>query len=383
MVNRTVLRAALRGALAAALTVSLGLGQAAPAFAQSEMERGGAREAAKDGAKAFGEKRWADAIDLFTRAESLVHAPPHLLYIGRSAANLGQLVKARETYLKITREKLDAGAPQPFKDAQAAATKELASIEPRVPFVKIVVQPTGAKDLKVTVDDKDIPPALVGVSMPTDPGDHRLRATAEGMASDEVKLSLKEAAKESVTLTLKPAAGAPPIAAAPLPAPAPLLAPAGATAPPPPGAPVAGAPPAAPTPPPPATTAVAPDKGGGGGGGLRSAAYITGGIGLLGIGLGVVEMTSAKSKDSDAGNLYDQCNPHCTADQQQAVKDLESKRDSASALSVVGFVAGGAALATGFVLFLVSGGSDKAPPAKAASVSPFIGVGTAGVVGRF
>jgi hypothetical protein len=383
MVNRTVLRAASRGALAAALTVSLVLGQAAPAFAQSEMERGGAREAAKDGAKAFGEKRWADAIDLFARAESLVHAPPHLLYIGRSAANLGQLVKARETYLKITREKLDGGAPPAFKDAQAAATKELAAIEPRLPFVKIVVQPAGAKDLKVTVDDKDIPPALVGVSMPTDPGDHRLRATAEGMASDEVKLSLKEAAKESVTLTLKPSGAAPPIAAAPVPAPA-----AATPAAPPPGAPVAAAPPMAPAPqaapPPPAAPTIAPDKGagGGGGGGLRAAAYITGGIGLLGIGLGAVEMSSAKSKGDEGDQLFGQCNPRCTADEQQQIKDLDSKKASANTLAMVGFIGGGAALATGFVLFLVAGGSDKAP-AKAASVSPFIGIGTAGVAGRF
>src|SRR5262245_55707147 len=45
------------------------------AQAQSDEERAGARAAAQEGASAFREKRWSDAIDLFTRAESLVHSP--------------------------------------------------------------------------------------------------------------------------------------------------------------------------------------------------------------------------------------------------------------------------------------------------------------------
>jgi hypothetical protein len=365
MEKRTVLGALGRGSLAAALSVSLVLGPAAPVFAQSEMERAGAREAAKEGAKAFGEKRWAASLDLFTRAESLVHAPPHLLYIARSAASLGQLVKARETYLKITREKLAATAPPAFKDAQASATKELAALEPRVPFVKVVVDPAGAKGLKLLMDDKEIPTALIGVSMPADPGDHRFKATADGAASDEIKATLKEAGKDSVTLTLKPAAAA---AVAPLPPPP---APAASAAPPP--AAPAAAPPAQPA----ASTTVPaePDKGGSG---LRNVGLITGGVGLLGIGLGVAFMAKAGSKDSEASDVF-KCDPYCSPEQKQQVKDLESQRDSAKTLGVTAIVIGGAALGTGLVLYLVAGGSEK----KAASVSPFVGVGSVGLSGRF
>ena len=73
--------------------LALALLTAAPmADAQTNSERAGARAAAGEGLKAFNEGRHAEAIDLFTRAESLVHAPPHLLYIARANEKLGWLV---------------------------------------------------------------------------------------------------------------------------------------------------------------------------------------------------------------------------------------------------------------------------------------------------
>src|SRR5262249_27849712 len=44
------------------------------ASAQSDENRAAARAAATEGARAMSEKRYADAVDLFTRAEALVHA---------------------------------------------------------------------------------------------------------------------------------------------------------------------------------------------------------------------------------------------------------------------------------------------------------------------
>src|SRR4051812_36209879 len=89
------------------VTLALALGcmtQASPVLAQSSEERMGARAAASEGARAFSEKRWTDAIDYFKRAESLVHAPPHLLYIARAQAQTGLFVEARENYLTIIHE---------------------------------------------------------------------------------------------------------------------------------------------------------------------------------------------------------------------------------------------------------------------------------------
>ncbi|MGC4065119.1 MAG: hypothetical protein QM784_10830 [Polyangiaceae bacterium] len=62
----------------------------------------------------------------FNRAEKLVHAPTHLLYIARSNVKLGYLVRAQEAYQQLIREQLGASAPQAFRDAQGAAERELA-----------------------------------------------------------------------------------------------------------------------------------------------------------------------------------------------------------------------------------------------------------------
>src|SRR5882724_1661427 len=57
-------------AVAAILLASVCLLAVEPcAFAQTDDDRAGARVAATEGVKASNEKRWADAADLFTRAE--------------------------------------------------------------------------------------------------------------------------------------------------------------------------------------------------------------------------------------------------------------------------------------------------------------------------
>src|SRR3954451_11899470 len=94
------------------------VGQGGVAQAGEDEDRAGARAAATEGAKAMEEGRYEQAIDLFTRAESLVHAPPHLVYMARSYVKLGKLVRASETYLKVTRETLPSNAPKAFTDAQ-------------------------------------------------------------------------------------------------------------------------------------------------------------------------------------------------------------------------------------------------------------------------
>jgi len=126
----------------------------------------GARAAATEGAKAFDEKRYADAADLFSRAESVVHSPVHLLYIARSQAGLGALVKAQETYRKLAREDLSANAPPAFRKAVEDGNRELKELEPRLPYVTVTVP--GRSDAVVEMDGKRVAPALVGVPLPVD-----------------------------------------------------------------------------------------------------------------------------------------------------------------------------------------------------------------------
>lgn len=353
-----------RGRLTAGL-LALAVGaQSVPVWAQTDDERAGARAAASEGAKAFNESRWADAIDLFTRAQSLVKAPPHLLYIARSHEKLGQLVKARENYLQIKRTPIAADAPAAFKEAQEAAATELAALEPRLPYVTVNVQGAGAAQYTVTQDGVQIPSALVGVPRPVDPGEHKFQAVAKDMESEVATVTVKEGAKESVALTLvaKPGAGA--------------AAPAGGSEP---GGPAA------------AGGDTAGDKGtkpASGADGMKIGGYVALGVGAVGLGLGTVFALSSSSKRSDADDLFEssKCGVpgECSPSERSEIESLDKDADSAATLSVVSFVVGGLGVAGGVTLLvLASGKSGASAKAKPPAVMPWVGYKSAGVVGHF
>ncbi|HEY2409774.1 MAG TPA: hypothetical protein VGI10_27400 [Polyangiaceae bacterium] len=173
------------------------------ARAANEEERAGARAAASQGEQAFKEKRWADAVDLFSRAESLVHSPVHLLFKARALAALGQLVKAHEILVAVSREVPPAGAPALFVSARKSAEGEAAELEPRIASITIKLDGVNVANATVTMDGSPVPPALVGVARPVDPGEHKFQATSPDAQSDVVTLTVGEGRSASGTLLLK------------------------------------------------------------------------------------------------------------------------------------------------------------------------------------
>lgn len=338
----------------------LGILSARPANAASEEDKAGARAAATQGVKAFEAKKWAQALDLFTRAESLVHSQVHLLYKARALVQLGQLVKANETYLSITREPRPTTASEAVNNADESAVKEQAALESRLANLTVNLDGPGAADATVTMDGMKVSSALVGVGRPADPGQHTLQAASPTSQSDAQTVTLKEGATANVTLVLKPIPGA--IAAA--------VPPAGATP------PVSGA-----TPP---MTSGAVDVGASssGGNGLRTASYVALGVGAVGLIGGAVFSLQAKSKYQDGNNLckgMDPCNLS-SADASQRTQ-LGKDADRAKTLGIVGFVVGGIGVAAGTTLFILSTKKESEP--TRAGVHPWIGVGSVGLDGRF
>lgn len=325
---------------------------ASGAVAQSDAELAGARASATAGAKAFSQGDYKKAVDMFKRAEELVHAPTHLLYLARSYAKLGRLVDAAETYRKITREKLAADAPDAFKDAQGKANTELAALEPRVPSLTITLKGDGAAGATVTMDGTEVPSALVGVPHPVDPGTHKLVASGNGVQSDPATVTLEEGGKQTVELTLQAAPGATAHAAA--------------------GAGISGG-----------TTSPGGDKGAPshGGNGMRIGAYVALGVGVVGVAAGTIFALGAKSKFNDANNLCDLPGGACPADRQSEIQSLDDSGTSKKTLATVGFIVGGVGLATGVTLFILSG--KKQQEKAHAGIHPWVGLGSAGVSGRF
>lgn len=324
-----------------------GLIAARPAGAQTPEQKAGARAAATQGNEAFGQKRWAEALDLFTRAESLMHAPTHVLMIGRSHAALGHLVRAYEAFAALSHETLAPNAANAFKEAQAAAAKELKALEPRIPTLTVKVGDPAAKNVVITMDGEPWPAALVGIARPVDPGTHVLKARADGLVSGEKSIKLDEGAKASIVLEMKPAPDDGKGAIAP-------------PAPPPPRTDV-------PAPPPPSK-------------GMRVGGFVTLGLGIAGMGLGAVFAGLGFADRGKADDAYGACGPPCVNGTPQAneVKSLDSSANTKQTIGLVGLVAGGALAATGVTLLVVSA-KGKSP----SSTGFVIGPGSMSVKGSF
>ena len=343
---------------------------------RSDDERAGARAAAGQGLQAIQEHRWADAVDLFTRAESLVDAatPLALPRAGPDAAwTAGE--GTRKPGKGRSRAPRSGRAPAAFRDAQSQAQVDLNQIEERLPYVTVNIgDGAGANPVIVTQDGKRIPDALVGVPRPVDPGIHQFQATAAGPQAS-AKIDVKDKARETVVLNLASGGAAPVGAPTPAAAPAPAaaaVAPATA-APGPESAP-------APTPPPPprptrrvaVQTVCGSDP---------SGAF---GVGVVGLGLGTVFALTAKSKQSDSDNQFtaNNCKVGCP-DEQATIKSLDDKASSARTLAAVGFIAGGVGVATGVVLFIMSNKHHSEGTASGPTIHPWIDARSAGVFGTF
>jgi hypothetical protein len=341
-----------------------GLLRATPVQGQTDEDRAGARTLATEGAKAFAAQRWTDAIDLFTRAEALLHAPPHLLYLARARAKLGQLVLARETYTRIIRENIPANAPAAFLEAQAAAKAEMPSLEPRIATLTISVSGADPKTIAVMVDGQKLPSVFVGAPKPIDPGEHKVQAMGDGVASEVLTLHIKEGARDSVSLTLSAQKGAMP-----------------------PSTTVSETTPVVPPPPSNRGDAsgsdIAPLPQEGRSNGMRIASFAALGVGVVGLGVGTVFGLQSMGKRSEADDLCPDPN-RCPVSQKDNVEGLDEGARKAQTLATIGFIAGGVGVGAAVALFVLSGKKqDQTALRHGPTIHPWLGLGSAGVTGTF
>jgi hypothetical protein len=311
------------------------------AAAQTDDERAAARAAATEGIRAFQEGRYKDAVDLCTRAETLMHAPTHLLLIARSQAKLGHLVEAQEAYFRIKRDALPPDAPRAFVDAQQAAGEEQAALAPRVPTLKVDVEGANPKDVALTVDGQSVPAALIGLARPINPGRHTVLAKATAAESEPLSILVAEGSAQSLKLTLHPIPGA---------------AAAG-------GAETGGDHPSEPS--------------------HRSSRWLGWtaiGIGAAGVIAGTVLVFGNRQNRSQADAL---CNSGgCPVSKRSQIDSLDNTANTEGTLSWVAYGVGAAGIVTGAVLLLVGGGKS-APSPQTAGWHPWIGDRSAGVTLRF
>jgi len=296
---------------------------ASAAGAASPKEKAEARGLINEAKKAMKEKRFADAERAWRRADQLDPSPQTKIDLGASLVEEGKLVEASRVLHGIT----DGTVASPAtKKSHDQAKKALAAIEPRLPWIQVDVGGPSAGQAQTAIDGKDVDASR---EVPLDPGDHQVAVRAEGFESAERKVSLREGAHERLHLDLKPIDKGP------------------------------------------------PPKSSGGSKGLAIAALSIGGAGLIvGGAAGIAAMIQAKdAKNQCVGNI---CPP--------SAADAIDRSKLSGTIANVGFIVGGVGAVTGLIVLLASSGeAKKAPPSpqEGLRVTPWIGLGEAGLRGRF
>jgi hypothetical protein len=297
------------------------------------------------------------AIDKLSRAESLYHAPSILGRLGECQVKVGQIVAGTENLNRVVREQLAANAPKAFRDAQERAKGVLSSALPKIAHLTVRVEPADAKP-QVSVAGAPIPPALIGVERPTDPGTHEIVVSAPGYLDQKTSVTLAEGASQELAVKLEkdPSAG---VAAAPPPvAPPPVVT-------------------TAPTAPPSDTK---PKN-------SNTLAYVALGVGGAGLIVGGITGFLALGKKGDLKGCVDN---RCPSNQQST---LDSAKSMAT-VSTVGFSVGVVGVGLGVILLLTGNNSGnqagqsganvaKVEPPRGVHVEPWIGAQSAGLSGSF
>jgi len=210
MTKKTFRRAALLGA---ALAISL-----APAVAFADptaAETSVARDQFKEGMDASKAGRWEEARSAFQRSYEVWPRPLTLLNLAGAQVESGKLVAAAESYRRFVREASAPNADPKAVEQRPAAQQALASVEARLPRVRVRVDSLQEGDT-VEMDGQTLSSGMLGVYYPADAQEHRISVMRGGVqvATSTFRLQDKET-KEVVLVAPAAPAGA---VAAPRPA---------------------------------------------------------------------------------------------------------------------------------------------------------------------
>ena len=230
-----------------------------------------------------------------------------------------------------------------------AARKLAAALEPKLSHVTVTAaHPT--KGLRIRVAGKDLETISMGKPVPVDPGEIRIEATAPDHQSwtTSVTVAADGDAQQVEVPRLEPAEPASPTPGGE--GPTPIAPPAGSTA------------------------THGPDDAPGSWSGQHTAALVVGGVGVVGVVLGGVFGGLAGSQWDEALSY---CNDEDTSDCSDEAGPLSNDATTSATVSTVGFVVGGAALATGVILWLTAPSGDEHSTQTAWRLAPTLGPGIA------
>jgi len=153
-----------------------------------------ARALFEEGLELADQQRWPEAADRFHRAMEIRSSPPLRYNLAGSLARMGRLLEAVELLRSVE------GDPEAEESAVTAARQLRRRLERRLARLSIEVEgDTGA--VQLTLDDRELPTAALGVEFPVDPGTHAVVLREDGRELDRADLELAEQQREVVRLS--------------------------------------------------------------------------------------------------------------------------------------------------------------------------------------
>ena len=320
----------------ASVLAAAALGFAPIAHAQSDADRESAQALFAEGNNARNGGNVQAAVAKYKVAYALVQTPVIGLALGRGEVDLGQLVEARQILLGVERI-----PPLPNESARSTAARAeaktlAAELASRIPTITLKLAiPASAAAPNVSIDGNAIPQVAREAPRKLDPGHHVAVATL-GAAKSEASFDLAPGETREVPLpypTLAPAVAAVPAVA-----------------------PESSAPPAHSS-------------------SSRIPAYVALGVGGAGVVVttvfGILALGSKSTLNTACGTSPTACPP----------SDVSSLSTNAT-VSDIGLGVAIAGIGVGGLLLFLHR-NDNAPKSAGAHVSPWMGLGAAGLRGSF
>jgi hypothetical protein len=292
----------------------------APQARAEARDTAAATELFSKGRAAMKQQDFATACAAFADSQRFDPKVGTLLNLADCEEHLGHLVSARSHW----QQAIDL-AHSGSDSRESIARQRFGAVDPRVAKLSVKLAPDAPADAAVKRDDVDLGPGSLGVALPVDPGAHIIVVTADGYDGKTTTVSLTDGEVSEI-----------------------LVGP-GAKHPPPPPPP----PPAAPGPPPSSWST------------QKTLAIVSTGLAAAGVAVGTTFGFMAKSANSaslanGACDANNGCLPAGLSNRDDAVRDGN--------VSTIAFVAGGAFLATGVVLWIIAPSRSHAEARPSASM---------------
>ena len=192
------------GVRSALTLVSLALGLLAlPGSAHAEPSAGDlatARNALKDGLALREKGDLVGALGRFTTAFDLVQTPVTGFELGKTHLLMGHVMQAHEMFQKIGRIPPALEESERSAAARSEAIRLTADLEPRIPTLRILVKLPPGATATVRIDDDAIVTAGAVTPRAVDPGKHVVVARAGEGPEERVTIQLAEGETKDVEL---------------------------------------------------------------------------------------------------------------------------------------------------------------------------------------